>query len=316
MNKPLDAYVGPAGWPATRRSEPIVRTTGRVAQWLLVWGLLRFDLATAILLFAPLVIVPLGLALIDLGRPGTAAYQMFRWATLLRTPAAWLLVGVFLPVSYGAPVLAAPWLVFTLLTALSGVLRIIERGTSPAHAFCQDAGLIFLSIGGVWTFLLCLGHWPLGFSSTIVLLTCVHFHYAGFALPLLLSQVTRELPGRYARVTIVGTLVAIPMVAIGIAWSPEVEVVASGFLAAFCLLLAGGQLVLAIAAKKPSVLSLLASSALSLLAGMTLAAVYALGEYTGTAWIDIPRMIGLHGAANAFGFALLGLLGWNIRLAD
>ena len=44
---------------------------------------------------------------------------------------------------------------------------------------------------------------------------------------------------------------------------------------------------------------------------MALAVIYALGEFTGRAWITIPAMIRTHGLANAFGFALCGLIGWN-----
>jgi len=53
------------------------------------------------------------------------------------------------------------------------------------------------------------------------------------------------------------------------------------------------------------VLTLVAS--LSLVSAMALGAVYAVGEFTGNRWLDIPTMIRTHGAFNAFGFAACGI---------
>ena len=57
---------------------------------------------------------------------------------------------------------------------------------------------------------------------------------------------------------------------------------------------------------------LLGISALSLTAGMTLVAAYAIGEFTQRDWLLIPQMTRFHGTANALGFALCGLLGWTL----
>jgi hypothetical protein len=58
-------------------------------------------------------------------------------------------------------------------------------------------------------------------------------------------------------------------------------------------------------------------SGLSLIAGMSLAAIYALGDYTYVAglrgegvWLSIPQMVRYHAVINVFGFALPGLLAW------
>ena len=56
-----------------------------------------------------------------------------------------------------------------------------------------------------------------------------------------------------------------------------------------------------------------ATSGVSLIGGMALAAIYALGEYLTTPWIDIATMIPTHGLLNAFGFATLGLLAWRME---
>lgn len=57
---------------------------------------------------------------------------------------------------------------------------------------------------------------------------------------------------------------------------------------------------------------LLGVSAIALLAGMSLVAVYAVGEFTTRTWLAVPQMAYLHGTINAVGFALCGLLGWTL----
>jgi hypothetical protein len=59
----------------------------------------------------------------------------------------------------------------------------------------------------------------------------------------------------------------------------------------------------------PSILLWTCAASLSLT--MVLATVYALGEFTGQKWIDVPRMAALHGLVNVFGFALPGMLAWT-----
>ena len=58
---------------------------------------------------------------------------------------------------------------------------------------------------------------------------------------------------------------------------------------------------------------LLGVAAVSLIAAMTLAAAYAVGQYTEQYWLLIPQMARWHGTANAFGFCLCGLFGWSLE---
>ena len=60
----------------------------------------------------------------------------------------------------------------------------------------------------------------------------------------------------------------------------------------------------------PALLSALSGA--SLLAAMTFAGSYAIGEYRGVPWPDISAMIRLHGAVNALGFGLLGAWSWRL----
>ncbi len=119
-------------------------------------------------------------------------------------------------------------------------------------------------------------------------------------------------PTTIDRVMLAAIILGVPLVGVGISLSPHVEIAAALVLAVGCVIVAARQIQAAIAVKSPTTLTLLGVSSLALLSAMALAGVYAVGEFTGHAWLDIPTMIRTHGAANAFGFALCGLVGWSI----
>src|SRR5262249_31700122 len=135
----------------------------------------------------------------------------------LQLPAAMLLGGAFLlPQGFLAAALAVPWLALTGLIALIGLGRIWQHGHGPLHELCMDAGLVYVAVGGAWAVLDRLGTRPLGFESVIVLLTAIHFHYAGFVLPIVTGLAIREVGGRVAWGAGVGVIVGVPVVAAGI----------------------------------------------------------------------------------------------------
>ncbi|MCI0456839.1 MAG: YndJ family protein [Gemmataceae bacterium] len=283
------------------------------AAWAVGVGLTEPGWGAALLLLAPLVAIPLGLALL-----GPQGGILWRVAVLLQLPAAMLLLaGLTLPPGSVAACFTLPWLAVTVLLALVGARRLLRHRPRPVEELCVSAGLLYLAVGGGWTVLTALGARPLDFPAEIVRATAVHFHYAGFVLPVLAARVIGARPARLARVAAVGLIVGVPLVAVGITLSafgvklPEclaacvLAVVAAGF----ALL----QLRVALSLSRVSGRLLLAGSSLALLIGMTLAALYAVGNYGGSDWLDIPLMLRTHGVLNAFGFALLGLLAWNLN---
>jgi hypothetical protein len=284
------------------------------AVWLAFVAAVQPGWAEALLLLAPLVAVPLGLALLipAQGEPDT---RSLRLAALGQLPAALVLLGVFLlPAGPGAAALALPWLGVTGLLALAGLARLRQPGPLSAAAICRTAALLYPVVGGGWLILSALGARPLGFAHEIVRATAIHFHYAGFALPLLAGRLAAVRPGPAARVVTAGVVLGVPLVALGITLSAfEVrlpEWLAAWSLAAACIPLGAGQLALSPGGRGARLL--LAVSGVSLLAGMALAAAYAWGSYWGPAWLDIPLMLRTHGVLNALGFALPGLLAWNL----
>jgi hypothetical protein len=260
-----------------------------------------------------LALVPLGL------RVARAASPVI---LLLHLPAAILLGASFLfDQGWLAGLLAFPWLIVTAWIACEAGHRIWRRGFAPLSGVCIDAGCIFLVVGGGWAVLHRAGIRPLDFDDVIVLLTAVHFHYAGFVLPILTGRAAEALGGKAATAASFGVLAGVPLMAAGISatqlgWGSALEVVAACLTAAAGSLTALLYLRLALTpharrlACGLAVRGLWAIAGGALLFSMALAALYGLRTVIDVSWLDIPWVRALHGTANAFGFAAAGLLAW------
>jgi hypothetical protein len=285
-------------------------------------------LAAAILLWAAVGLVPLGLRLCEDAQRSELAKQLMRIANWLKWPGAALLAGSFLFDQGGtAAALAMPWFGVTLLIALVGGIDLWRYGRRLDYQAGLIAAKLFLPVGGAWAVISRAGLRPQDFSQEIVLLTAVHFHYAGFVLPVIAGMTSRRggdvgprTPSpssrwglAFDRIMLAAIIAGVPLVGLGISLSPHIEVAAAMLLTAGCVLLAVRQLQVAAAAQNPTVLALLGISSLALLSAMGLAAVYAVGEFTGQQMLSIPTMIRTHGVANALGFATCGLVGWACK---
>jgi hypothetical protein len=270
-------------------------------------------LAELILVFAAAVLVPLAIS-----APPTLLSRL-HW--ILVVIEALLLAASFaLPQGWLAAALALPWLTVTAAIAISGVRGLIAHGWHFDVHSAKQFGRVYLLVGGDWAVLSRFGAQPQDFSHEIVLLTAVHFHYAGFLLPTIAASVVEQLSTARGeasggplplvdRILLAAIVIGVPLVGVGISLSPTIEIVAATILIAGCWLLAGRQLQLSFRTRNPNRLALLAISALSLAAAMALAAVYALGEFLGQPKLTIPQMIPTHGAFNALGFAACGVFG-------
>ncbi|MEX2118856.1 MAG: YndJ family transporter [Pirellulales bacterium] len=296
--------------------------TGGVV-WLATLALLRpspleTTWAHLLLMLAALVYLPLGLRLVPLRASGRAG-RLLRAAALLQLPAALLLgCAYLLPQGLAAAALTLPWLAVTGLAALAGISWLARRGPLPPGELCFDAGLVYLAVGGAWAVLDRGGFRPLGFEAVIVMLTSVHFHYAGFVLPLLTGLAIREQHGRVARAAGLGVIAGVPLVAVGITATqiglgPLLECLAAWLTAVAGILAAWLYLRLVLEGRWPALSrGLWVLSAVLLAASMTLAALYGSRFYLPLTWLDIPLMRALHGTANALGFAGAGLAAWTI----
>jgi hypothetical protein len=271
------------------------------------------------LALAPLVLVPLGVGAAATPQFEGVAGRLTDAAVLLQPVGATLLVVSLLsPDGWPAAALAAPWLGVTALLGLSALSRTIERGSWPLSETLVDAGLAYTNVGAVALLLYHLDV-TLWFSPVIVLLTAVHFHYAGFVLPL-----TTGLAGRCGSVEssrvfrALGAVVLVgpAIIALGISFSPTVELLGVG-----SFTVAVGALALyvvaVVAPTRPRAQGItLSVSALTLPVSMLLALGFVVGSVLGVnpLGLTITRMVRLHGSLNAFGFALLALLGWRLAV--
>ena len=280
------------------------------------------ELIDKILLLGVLVIVPLGLSLVAMPDESGRHVLPYRLA-LLAQPfgAAAAVASFFLRQGRPAALLAGLWLVVTALIALFGLWRLLFRGVLTAAELCTGAGLIYLPVGGMWLVMSRLGMQPLGFGDTIVLLTAVHFHFAGVAAPILAGLSGRMLGGGAERqlfqFAAVGIVAGTPIVATGITFSPLVAFIGAIVISLGLIFLAIVVLVWVIRSvgSLPAQF-LLGVSAISSSSAMVLACLYAYSLVTKTVIIDIPHMAMTHGVINAFGFALCGLIAWSLAPPD
>lgn len=304
-------------------------------QWILLvtglacWGIVgtspRIDLPQWLLTLAPLVLVPLAVALLPEPR-GSVERRLDRGVRLLQFPAALSFAAAFLVELPNVAVgLAGPWVIYTAIAVVAGLIRIVRRDLSWADRL-SGVGQGLMIVGSVSTCLALLGIRPFGFPLGIILLTGVHFHYAAFLLPVITAAVVRgqrSFGGRRLATGLqIGLLAAIPAIAIGILFLPLLEWTGVLVLAACCIGVASLQLAAAVRNHSPwSSLPcfrrvagrvLLGTSSLSLIAAMGLAVAYAWGEYRGLPTIGIAAMIRTHGLLNAIGFCGGGLLGWML----
>jgi hypothetical protein len=298
-----------------------------VAVWLLVLPFSLSDspegeLIQRILLLGVLVIVPLGLALIDTISDRSSAFLNIAAASQPFAALA-VIISSFLDPGISAAGLALPWLITTSLIGLDGLIRLGRLRNAAGSAFTTLpvlAAMIYLPVGAVWLIMSRLGIQPLGFGDTIVLLTAVHFHFAGFAAPLLTGLTGHHLPASSKTkpiylLAVVGVIAGTPLVAAGITFSPLLALVGAIVISIglVCLVLINITWILPfISTLLPKTLMVISS--VSVIPAMALAGVYAYSIVFHKLIVDIPQMAMTHGVINAFGFALCGLVAWVLLL--
>ena len=267
-----------------------------------------------VVFFGMLVIVPLGLSLVP-----AQGLSLYRVAVLAQPVAAVPTLGSFY-VQTGplAASLSSVWAILTGLIALIGLVRLKSRGPNPVEESSIDAGLLYLPVAGVWLVVYRLGVQPFDYGETIILLTVIHFHFAGFAAPIIAGMsgrvlATRKHPPRMFRFSVFAIVGSMPLVATGITFSPWLGLIGTVLLSAGLVMLAvltAGWVIPAIPSRVPRFLLLI--GALSNCAAMVLACLYAYSLPMKILIIDIPTMALTHGVLNAFGFVACSLLAWTM----
>ncbi len=342
--------------PAGGVRDPWVRRLrGAAAAGFVGWGALSLvgyfpDRAAQLIGLGAATIVPLGLGLAADPDPRGDSGGPFRLASalvILGGPTA--LASFALPPGLFAGLLAAVWALGTAAVSLHGLCRLLRRGLAPLEEIAIDAGQLYLPVGGIWLLASRAGLPLLGFREPIVSYTAAHFHFAGFAAPLVAGLLGRALglhrapagpddreigpsaaqqprpgPGvaRIYRIATPIVLLGIPLVASGILLSRAIELPAAVLLASG--MLGSSSLLVLVGARRlkqgPGLARL--SGLLLVLAGGSLVFSMALAlifTATGSAtqgsevpWIPYARMADLHGVANALGFAFSALVAMTI----
>ena len=136
--------------------------------------------------------------------------------------------------------LALAWVLATIVSAVWALARVLRRGLSPIEELAIDAGPLYLPIGALWLVAARGAYEPLGFREPVVTFTANHFHFAGFAAPVVAGLMGRAIglrrhPGRpaedmagprwrmLASVSIGVVIAGVPLVALGIRFSRALE---------------------------------------------------------------------------------------------
>jgi uncharacterized protein (UPF0548 family) len=282
------------------------RATIGVVLWMAWAVVVRPGWPETVLMLGPLFLVPLGLqiAMPQEVRPDRA--QQSRGADI-RLLAAACAAASFVPhQGLLAGLLTLPWLLVSVVIAITGVARVLSR-RKVLPIIATDFGLIYLVVGAGWLSLSRMGANPLGFSDTIVLLTAVHFHYAGFALPIVAGIVASTTHRSW--LIPAGVVVGVPFTAAGITSGGALEWVSATFMAVSGLGTAWLLVRYSRSVARGWTRTVIAIAGVALTLGMSMALGWAWSTWFGWRFLDVDWMARTHGSINAFGFGLLALIG-------
>jgi hypothetical protein len=180
----------------------------------------------------------------------------------------------------------------------------------------------FLAIGGGWLLVSRSGLHPGGFSPTIVELTAVHFHFAGFAATLMAALTVASLAARplAQRIAVAGAylvVAGIPIVAAGITVAFQPAALVGAALLAGGVITVAAVVVVAVVPDAPTRARFpLVISAVSVLLPMVLAVLYTARPVLNTPSLSLRDMAATHGVLNSLLFSVLGLVGWRISVKE
>jgi len=295
-------------------------------------GIVRVGAIELLFLFAPLVIVPLGM---ELGRlmGGTGRFEKLA-RRLQPVGAGMVVVAMCLPPGRRAGLAAAGWMVVCGLMAGSGVVGLVRSSltrSSLTRSSWRDAdrsvratlalAQMDLGVGGAWLVASRLGMRPMGIQEPIGLLTAVHFHFAGFATAMIAAATLQFVERRGVSglsqswlKPVVLLVAGMPVVvAAGFVISPVVKMAAAILFSTSVAALAIAVRAYGRKAEDATARILLQVAAGAVFAGMVLSASYAVADYAGSEVLTIPQMARTHGILNAVAFCLAGLLGWLVE---
>lgn len=310
-----------------RTNETIFPSGARVAAFGgLIWLVLlagnilnvsRLSIFDLLFLVAPWVVVPLTLSLVPATSPGAVSSACCNTARYLLLPGAALAtISFFLRDGGIAGAFTWLWLVVAAALALDGLDRLIRTGFQSFREFCFGIGEGYALVGALWLLASRLGLQPVGFHEPIVLLTAVHFHYAGLMAAVLAGLVASANGTTRAplalRTTLSCAVLGPGLLGLAFLGGPELKLAGVGLVVIGECGIAVGTFRIGLANAREIGGRLLLAGSACVIAGMALAAVWAIGEYPLHAFVNLEQMARYHGVLNSVGFGLCSLVGWTL----
>jgi hypothetical protein len=283
-------------------------------------GWVQLSMVEFLFLLAPLITVPLAISLIpSLNDSERSAGRKGGFSWIMLGAAALATISLFQPAGPKAATIASVWFLVCGWLAVEGLRRFLRYKTKSFSQFCFAVGEAYLIVGGTWLVISRLGLQPLGFQEPIVLLTAVHFHFAGFLSAVLAGLTYERLrESRWAqplRAALAGAVIGPGLLGLAFLVGPKLKLAAVMLIVAGQFGLAAGTIRVAVGMEHLAGRTMLFFSSGCVLAGMVLAATWAMGEYPLHPFVDLARMEKYHGVLNAVGFGVCGLLGWTNAVA-
>jgi hypothetical protein len=278
-------------------------------------GWVQLSMVELLFLLAPLITVPLAISLTpSLDDPARLVGRESGRSWIIFVAAGLATLSFFQPAGPKATALATAWFLACCWLSVEGFRRFLKYRTQSFSQFCFAAGEAYLIVGGTWLVISRLGLQPLGFQEPIVLLTAVHFHFAGFLSAVLAGLTYERLrESRWAqplRAALAGAVIGPGLLGLAFLVGPKLKLAAVMLIVAGQFGLACGTIRVAAGMRHLAGRTMLLFSSGCVLAGMVLAATWAMGEYPLHPFVDLARMEKYHGVLNAAGFGVCGLLGW------
>ena len=287
--------------------------------WLILLGsvlLNKFRLSIFDLLFllAPWVVVPLALSLVPAergNRPSRINGTVIRY--LLFPAAVLTTTSFFLRDGRTAGVLTVLWLFAGISLALDGLMRLIRMRLQSFQEFCFAIGEGYALVGALWLLASRMGLQPVGFREPIVLLTAVHFHYAGLMAAVLagLAASSRRTP-LLLRIALSCAVLGPALLGLAFLAGPKLKLAAVVLMVIGEYGIAFGTLRIGLASAPEIGGRMLILGSACVVLGMTLAGIWAMGEYPLHAFVNLEQMARYHGVLDSFGFGLCSLVGWTL----
>ena len=262
-------------------------------------------------LFAALFLVPIAYEQI---RKYQSVFRMDADGLIWHLPCALLLaISFLLDRGNMAGIFALPYTTWCVETLLRGF-----RIDGKMVYIVTLTTFFFLSIGAIWLIFDRFNIKPLEFPTWIVIMTGVHFHFAGFTLLTAVMLFLFQKPlDRKIRMVSIAIIIGVFLTAIGITatqlgYSDLFETL-SGVWMSISALSSAVIFIKNSLIEQMTTKILWFSAGICLISAMIFACLYALRSIFPLDILTLPFMQTVHGSLNALGFGTLILMGWALK---